>query len=149
MFKNMFKNKKLIALFVLVLVISMYKCYSTQTDYFVVKVGPKNQEVLLDHTDFAEIMNGLKPTSISGTFTKDDLSEMIREFKRHGLDQFYKRCPPGNANNDTDCRRMSKVLALVKEAASVIHPVAGNKITTKDQWLKAIVDVVLTDIVGE
>lgn len=144
---NLFKNQKLIyGLLMFVFVVAVYTCLNQNNnkEYFVVKMGPREQEILLDHTDFAEIMNGLKPKSVSGTFTKDDLSELIREFKRHGLnkltEQHNNRCS-GNKANRTDCRYANTLINLVKEAASVSHPDTNRKIRTKDEWIQAIVNL--------
>lgn len=144
---NLFKNQKLVyGLLLFVFVVAVYMCLnqSNNKEYFVVKMGPREQEVLLDHTDFAEIMNGLKPKSVSGTFTKDDLSELIREFKRHGLnkltEQHNRKCSGSNASR-SDCRYANTLIHLVKEAASVSHPVTNRKIRTKDEWIQAIVNL--------
>lgn len=129
-----------------VFVLAIYMCLQNQNnkEYFVVKMGPREQEVLLDHTDFAEIMNGLKPKSVSGTFTKDDLSELIREFKRHGLDklieQHNNRCSGSNANRP-DCRYANTLINLVKESGTVTHPVTNRNIRTKDAWIQSIVNL--------
>lgn len=143
----MFKNKKMIAaLVVLVFLVAIYMCYPNQNnkEYFVVKMGPREQEILLDHTDFAEIMNGLKPKSVSGTFTKDDLSELIREFKRNGLnkiiEQYNNRCSGSNASR-SDCRYANRLIHLVKEASSVKLPGSNREIKTKDEWIQAIVSL--------
>ena len=123
----------------------VYMCpKQNNKEYFVVKLGPREQEVLLDHTDFAEIMNGLKPKSVSGTFTKDDLSELIREFKRHGLDklieQINNKCSGSNANG-AECRYANTLINLVKESGSVTHPVTNRNIRTKDEWIQSIVNL--------
>lgn len=136
----------IVTLLVVFVFIMVYMCYPKQNnkEYFVVKMGPREQEVLLDHTDFAEIMNGLKPKSVSGTFTKDDLSELIREFKRHGLskliEQHDRMCSGGNANRP-DCRYANTLINLIKEAASVSHPVTKRTIRTKDEWIQSIVNL--------
>tara|TARA_B100001142_G_scaffold328764_1_gene389800 strand:- start:1900 stop:2403 length:504 start_codon:yes stop_codon:yes gene_type:complete len=148
MFK-MFKNKKMIAIFVVfVLIVAMYMCYPNKKEYFVVKVkGSRGVgEVLLDHADFAEIMNGLKPTSIAGTFTKDDLSELIREFKRNGMDKFIEQydrnCGPDGGTDPILCRNANILMNLVNESESVTHPVTNQVIGTKDEWIRSIVDLV-------
>ena len=146
---NMFKNKKLLVVFLfIVLVFILYK-WCGNREYFVVKMGQNDQEILLDHADFAEIMNGLKPKSVTGTFTKDDLSELIREFKRHGIDTFQANdnCFK-NRSMTPQCEFKRKVVALIKEASVVNAPGTGEKITTKDQWLKSIVDLASSGFLG-
>lgn len=144
---KLFKNNKMTYVFLLfVFVVAIYMVCPKQNnkEYFVIKMGPREQEVLLDHTDFAEIMNGFKPKSVSGTFTKDDLSELIREFKRHGLDKLIEqhdnRCSGSNANRP-DCRYANTLLNLVKESGTVTHPVTNRNIRTKDEWIQSIVNL--------
>jgi len=142
---NKFFNRnstKLIILCFLIFVIIGYNCYTPKKEYFVVKLGSNQPELLLDQNDFASVINGLKPKSVKGTFTTDDLSELVRELK--GLyvatmtGQYKRNCRTNRQKTSSKCTRMNDMLSLIHETNNVQY--AGNPVTSKEEWLNAIID---------
>lgn len=144
MYKKIPTNRKLLVFFIFLAVVYVAYCClrnKEEKEYFVIKVRDGNNgEVLLDQQDFASVINGLKPKSVQGTFTSDDLSELVRELKGLWIAQIsaqYKRRCPGNSTT-RECRDMTTVLDLIHETNQVMYN--GNKITSKEEWLSSIID---------
>lgn len=127
-------NWRLIAILaIFVFVYIVYNCVPEKKEYFVVKGKSPFGEILLDQNDFAEIVNGMKPKHVTGTFTADDLSELVRELKIN----FVKHAQKGCATGHKSCTKYSRqLLALIDET---------NKTVTgkmdKSQWVNAIIIV--------
>jgi hypothetical protein len=141
-------NRKIVLLFILLATIFwMYKCCTPKKEYFVFKVrGADGVEVLLDQQDFASVINGLKPKSVKGTFTTDDLSELVRELKGLWVAQmttsFKRRGCSTNKRGDPECVNMLNILSLIHEANTVNY--SGKTITSKEEWLNSIIDAAFT-----
>ena len=120
---------------VIVLVYLAYTCAKPQQqkEYFVVKAKSPMGEVLLDQTDFAEIINGMKPKHVKGEFTADDLSELVRELKKNTISQYKTHCK----RSPKSCPSIGKdILALIDET----NKTKTGKMT-KSQWIDAIVSL--------
>lgn len=115
---------------VIVLVYLAYNCYQKK-EYFVVKANTPMGEILLDQTDFAEIINGMKPKHVKGDFTADDLSELVRELKKNTIVQYKTHCK----KNPRSCPSYGKVIV------SLIDEMNKDKTgkMNKSQWIDAIV----------
>lgn len=140
------KNTKTVfVLFVLLLIVVGYSMYYSheKKEYFVFKLNTPNGEVLLDQHDFANVINGIKPKSVKGTFTSDDLSELVRELKGlwiAGVTTAYNRdCKTSDQKKSLRCVHMKDVISLIHETNETIE-YDGVKVTSKEEWLNAIID---------
>lgn len=133
-FKKQHKWTLVALLAVIVLVYLAYNCVPENKEYFVVKAQSPMGEVLLDQTDFAEIINGLKPKHVKGDFTADDLSELVRELKKNATRQFNKDCE-NSENKKHKCDPIGMyIVSLIDET---------NKRVTgkmkKSEWIDAMI----------
>lgn len=136
---------KLIILCLLIFVIIGYKCYAPNKEYFVFKLGAPGREILLDQNDFASVINGLKPKSVAGTFTTDDLSELVRELKglwvANASSAYNNVCKTDTQKASQKCILMNNFISLIHETNEVKYE--GNPVTSKEVWLNAIIDTAL------
>lgn len=118
---------------VIVLVYLAYNCVPQNKEYFVVKTRSPMGEILLDQTDFAEIINGMKPKHVKGDFTADDLSELVRELKKNTISQYKAHCK----KSPKSCPSMGKDILLLIDETNKTK--TGRM--TKSQWIDAIVNL--------
>ena len=98
--------------------------------------------ILVDQNDFANVINGLKPKSVKGTFTTDDLSELVREMKglwvANYTGMYNRSCSTASQKASRQCIQMNDVLSLIHETNAVKYE--GKPVTSKEEWLNAIID---------
>ena len=143
MYKFFKRNStKLIILCVILFVVVGYSCYTPNKEYFVFKMSTPGGEILVDQNDFASVINGLKPKSVKGTFTTDDLSELVREMKglwvANMTGMYNRSCSTASQKASRQCIQMNDVLSLIHETNAVKYE--GKPVTSKEEWLNAIID---------
>jgi len=143
MYKFFKRNStKLIILCVILFVVVGYSCYTPNKEYFVFKMSTPGGEILVDQNDFASVINGLKPKSVKGTFTTDDLSELVRELKglwvANYTGMYNRSCSTDSQKASRQCIQMNDVLSLIHETNAVKYE--GKPVTSKEEWLNAIID---------
>ena len=127
------QNNKWTVLVVLALLVYfvyfVYFAAQQKKEYFVVKGTSPFGEVLLDQTDFAEIINGMKPNHVKGDFTADDLSELVRELKKNAIEQYKSHC------KNRSCPSVGReIMALIDDTNKTV---TGKM--NKSQWIDSIV----------
>lgn len=152
---NLGKNSCLwigIMLFTMVLV--YMRCTTSVVEPFVVKATMGENSILFDQHDMAAVMNGLKPASISGDFTPDDMKELLRLLKAESMKEFFgdsvtsqnqkieSKCEE-NEIPDEDCAVIKKFFQLISESRAVFESDDEHRdIQNKDQYLVYLMQVV-------
>ena len=137
-----------IGILVFAMVLVYMRC-TNAVEPFVIKGETEIGAVLFDQNDMAAVMNGLKPSNITGDYTAADMKELVRLFKIQGMKELfgetvntfntksagYDYCAK-NENSDK-CKLLRKIFKLISEQNDVFRsdPTHLN-ITNKDEYLR-------------